>query len=207
MITTKQYKSLDDAYAYFNKKLFGNKLPDCMITLQRHAKAFGFLHPDKFADRETGAPISELALNPDKFADRSDMEILATVAHEMCHIQQIMFGDPPRRGYHDKEFAALMGNIGLQVSSTGEAGGAITGQHMHHYIIDGGKFEITAGAFLLGEKKLLVNSLPEIKEKKERKKTRIKYTCPECGVNMWGKKGANIMCGDCEETLVPEDED
>jgi len=25
----------------------------------------------------------------------------------------------------------------------------------------------------------------------------IKYTCPVCGTNIWGKEGLNITCNDC----------
>ncbi len=27
---------------------------------------------------------------------------------------------------------------------------------------------------------------------------RSKYSCPDCGTNLWGKPGLNIVCGDCE---------
>jgi len=30
---------------------------------------------------------------------------------------------------------------------------------------------------------------------------RAKYSCPKCGVNVWGKPGLNIVCGDCEQGL------
>lgn len=32
--------------------------------------------------------------------------------------------------------------------------------------------------------------------------SKIKYTCPECSLNVWAKLGANIKCGDCDEYLV-----
>jgi predicted RNA-binding Zn-ribbon protein involved in translation (DUF1610 family) len=35
-------------------------------------------------------------------------------------------------------------------------------------------------------------------------KSKIKYTCPECGLNAWAKIGANLMCGDCEEGMIHE---
>lgn len=33
------------------------------------------------------------------------------------------------------------------------------------------------------------------------KKTKIKYTCPDCKTNVWGKESLNIVCGDCEMTM------
>jgi len=204
-ITKKQYTDLDSAYEYFNKHLFEGKLPDCLITLQRHPKALGFHCHEKFTNRETGEKVSEIALNPDTFDDREDIEVLSTLAHEQVHALQYVLGDPPRRGYHDRTFASLMNEIGLQASSTGEPGGKAIGQRMSHYILDGGKFEKVAGAFLLTGKKLQWNSTPVTKESKERKKTREKFNCPTCMQAVWGKKTANIMCGDCEEKMIIEE--
>lgn len=31
---------------------------------------------------------------------------------------------------------------------------------------------------------------------------REKYSCPDCGINAWGKPGLNLMCGDCNVELV-----
>lgn len=206
MITTQEYKTLDDAYTYFNKKLFDNKLSECLITFQRHHNTLGYYHHEKFSSRDGKGKISELALNPDLFEDRTDMEILSTLCHEQCHVLQYMLGDAPRKGYHDKNFAQIMLEVGLQVSSTGEAGGKTTGQKMSHFIMDGGKFEITAGAFLLDGKKLFWNSIQETKDAKERKKTRWKYTCPKCLTNAWAKKDAHIDCGDCHKGMIVEEE-
>lgn len=44
-------------------------------------------------------------------------------------------------------------------------------------------------------------------EKKKRNKTRLKFTCPSCKLNMWGKPGALVVCGECSELLVQEEED
>jgi predicted SprT family Zn-dependent metalloprotease len=36
-------------------------------------------------------------------------------------------------------------------------------------------------------------------ERKQRKNgsNRVKYSCPECNANVWGKAGLNIICGEC----------
>ena len=90
--------------------------------------------------RGQGVTAHELALNPDVFTDRTDEEILSTLAHEMAHVWQQECGIPPRRCYHDKEFASKMKAIGLHPSDTGEPGGKETGQSMTHYIVAGGKY-------------------------------------------------------------------
>lgn len=205
-ITKKQYSDLDDAFQYFNKHLFDNKLPDCLITFQHH-KSFGGYHwNEKFVSRYDNKKISEIALNPDKFEDRSDLDILAILAHEMVHVQQHLIGEPPRKGYHDKGFAILMNEIGLQASATGEPGGKATGQRMSHYILEGGKFEKVANAFLLSGEKFQWNSVVESKETKERKKTREKWTCPKClQEHAWARKTAKIACGVCMVPMVIEE--
>lgn len=206
MITLKQYTDLDKAYEYFNKHLFNNRLPDCLITLNRKTGSRGYYHHQKFEGRDNKSRISEIALNPDCFNDRTDLEILSTLVHEMCHVDQFLLPDPPRRGYHDKEFALIMNEIGLQASSTGEVGGKATGQRMSHYIIDGGKFEKVAGAFLLSGSKFQWNSVLETKESKERKKTREKFTCPTCLQAAWAKKTAKLACGECKVEMIIEEE-
>lgn len=138
--TIEQYTDLGQAYAYFNKMLFDNKLPDCLITLNRKAHSYGYYHHEKFQNRKDKKLMSEISLNPDGFNERDDLDILSTLAHEMVHVQQFYFGNPPRRGYHDREFSSLMFEIGLQTSSTGTPEGKSTGQRMSHYIINGKEF-------------------------------------------------------------------
>ena len=60
-------------------------------------------------------------MNPDTFTGRTDEEILSTLAHEMAHVWQQTHGKPPRRSYHDRQWAAKMKEIGLQPSTTGAA--------------------------------------------------------------------------------------
>ena len=39
--------------------------------------------------------------------------------------------------------------------------------------------------------------------KKHQEKNKIKYTCPSCNMNAWGKPNLNILCGDCSQALLP----
>lgn len=205
MITQKQYKVLDDAFEHFNKNLFEGKLPDVLITLHRHHRYEGYHWFEKFEAREgVKNKVSEIALNPDIFSDKSDKDILDVLVHEMCHQWQFYFGTPSRKGYHNWEWASKMIEIGLQPSSTGEPGGKQTGQSMSDYIINGGKFDIVAGAFLL-KNKIEWNSIREtVKEKKKRNKTREKFCCPQCHQQAWAKKTAKLACGNCMKEMVIE---
>ncbi len=207
MITTDNYKTLDDAYSYFNKKLFDDKLPDCIITFQRQSRTLGYYHHEKFEERDAKNKISEIALNPDHFKEQTDMDILDTLVHEMVHLLQWYFGEPSRKGYHNKEWGTMMKSIGLYPSSTGEPGGKETGQTVSDYVISGGKFEIVCGAFLL-KNSLKWNSLPVVKVLKDevKNKTREKYCCPKCFLNVWGKKNIKIICGECKIKMEIEKE-
>src|ERR1700691_2480214 len=137
-ITQAQYRALQHAYEFFNKELFAGKLPNVLVTLQRHAKAKGYFSPNQFTGRSESSTAHELAMNPDSFTGRTDEEILSTLTHEMAHVWQQAHGTPPRRSYHDRQWAAKMKEIGLQPSTTGEPGGKETGQSVTHYILPGG---------------------------------------------------------------------
>lgn len=200
--TTETYKRLDEAYAYFNKAIFDGKLPDCLITLAYHRSAYGYFRNEPFSPRETKKrgdkprKADEIALNPFTFTSRTDREILSTLVHEQVHLWQHHFGSP-KKTPHDREWASKMEEIGLMPSSTGAEGGKRTGRRVSHYIIKGGTFE---RAWAHCPTKLNWNGLMIERDKKSRKRT--KYCCPTCGANAYGKADLNLICGDCDETMV-----
>jgi predicted SprT family Zn-dependent metalloprotease len=176
-------------------------LPQVLITLQRRSRSYGYLAPERFAGRRKADVVHELALNPDGFAGRSDAEILSTLVHEQAHVWQHTLGTPPRRGYHDREWATLMKQLGLQPSHTGEPGGKETGQRMSHYIVEGGAYarayaQLAATAFILHWQ-----SHAQTEQGKAKRASKTKYTCPDCGLNAWAKPGVALRCGDCETAL------
>lgn len=137
--TLEFYDYLQSTYDFFNQRLFESKLPHVMLTITRNKKTYGFFRPDGFADVD-GTLYHELALNPEYFVASSPLEFYQTVVHEQAHIYQHIYGKPPRRCYHNKEWADLMQSIGLMPSDTGKVGGKRTGQHMMDYPIENGKF-------------------------------------------------------------------
>jgi hypothetical protein len=207
--TQETYKPLNDAYDFFNKELFGSTLPGCLITMQRKGKARGYFCPERFETRtDNQVMIHEIALNPSLFKDRSDAEILSTLVHEMIHLWQEEDGSAPKRGYHNKEWAKKMEEMGLMPSNTGEEGGKKTGHSVSHYIVPGGKFDVLIKKFFAeNDRKVLYQDRPEIKLTGTKKRNKIKYTCPRCGLNMWGKPNANILCGDDNVKLTADGEE
>jgi hypothetical protein len=101
-ITITAYQAFQQAYDFFNRELFAGSLPQVLVTLQRHAKTYGYFSPQRFSGRIDKSAVHELALNPDGFHGRTDALILSTLVHEMCHVWQETHGTPPRRGYHDR---------------------------------------------------------------------------------------------------------
>ena len=137
--TLTMYTFIQNAYDFFNDRLFGKQLPDCMFTFQREKSVMGYFASDRWAG-ENNITVHEIALNPSYFITHRPVELMQTLVHEMCHLWQHEFGTPSQRTYHNKEWADKMESIGLMPSSTGQPGGKRTGQKMSDYPIKNGAF-------------------------------------------------------------------
>lgn len=133
--------------------------------------------------------MPEISINPGYLLKQTPREVASTLVHEMVHHWQREFGNPSRAGYHNREWAAEMKRVGLQPSTTGEPGGAETGQTMIHYAIEDGLF---AHAY---------DQLPQscvlpwrCAQEPNTARNKVKYTCRGCGVNAWGRPGLAIAC-------------
>jgi hypothetical protein len=201
--TKTNYTALEGAYAYFNRELFDGILPDCLITMQRKSRAYGFFAGGRFV-AEDGSVTDEIALNPSYFDTCSTEDVLSTLVHEMVHLKQHHFGKPSRSAYHNKEWAKMMCEIGLIPSHTGEPGGRQTGQRMSDYIEQGGLFDVKCQVLIADG-----YTLPYIERWGEREAiarqqkaaSKTKYTCPGCEANAWAKPGTKLICGDCKATM------
>ena len=169
-----------------------------MIVYDRHAHSAGHFAPDRFSGRVGQFGKHELALNPDGFIGRSDEQITSTLAHEMAHVWQHVHGKPGARGYHNKEWAAKMKAIGLMPSNNGMVGGKETGQRMTHYIVPDAAFATAFARLAATGWKLNLQSAHRAGGKKA-PPSKVKFTCPECGSNMWGKPDSKDICGECNQ--------
>ncbi len=204
------YNSLTAAYDFFNRELFSRALPACLITMQRHKGSLGYFCSKRFAKMGEAEHITdEIALNPATFNTQTVQQILSTLAHEMVHLWQHHCGEPPRGGYHDREWANKMLEIGLIPTATGQIGGKQTGQKMSDMIQENGVFQKTCERFLAENPVILFHDRAGSDTDKQKKKraSKTKYACPDCGVNAWGKPGLNIWCGDCHLQLKAEIKD
>lgn len=194
------------AYRFFNDRLFTGSLPNCLITMQRKKGARGFFHGNRFGSRDQAEIIDEIALNPAMFAARDDRAILSTLVHEMVHLWQHRFGTPSTVGYHNREWAAKMGELGLIASHTGKPGGRHTGRRVTHFVEPGGLFDsaceelLRSGVFVAYVQRG-GDATEAMRAKKAASKSR--YSCAGCGLNAWAKPGVRLACGDCRRPLLP----
>lgn len=218
--TKETYDQLQHAYERLNTSLFGGELPNCLITLQRRRRTYGYFSGARFT-RDDGQAADEIALNPAHFRDRSVEEVLATLAHEMVHLWQHHFGTKGRGRYHNKEWAAKMKAIGLQPTDTGVEGGKETGDKVHHLIISGGRFERAVSRLTGKGYGLTWTENPKIKavsstkaEEAVQSKSgkRVRYDCPhehrdEHGkafvFKAWAKHDAKLICGEHMSAMEP----
>lgn len=211
------FGALNNAYRYYNYMLFNSELPNCILNFSRKSNTHGFFAPKRWGRREnTDFDTHEISLTPTTLY-RSPIEIFSTLVHEMCHLWQWEFGTYSRNGYHNKEWANKMMEIGLMPSSTGKVGGSKTGQRVSHYIIEGGAyakaFKEMPEDFVLPFRTLegammqnLIDGLanpptnPSATKKKKRITTKAssktKYSCA-CGKNVWGKPRLRLRCLEC----------
>jgi hypothetical protein len=206
--TERTYKTLDDAYRFFNERLFGGKLPGCLITMQRSKKAYGYFAGGRFGSGDGKEITDEIALNPSHFRERTTEQSLSTLVHEMAHLQQHHFGKPSRTSYHNKEWAQMMRAVGLIPSDTGAPGGKETGQKVSHYIEPGGRFAHVCAELMKGGFNALYIELwneGDAAKRKKKSASKTRYTCPDCDMNAWAKPGANLVCGDCDVRMEAEE--
>ncbi|MEM8945035.1 MAG: SprT-like domain-containing protein [Planctomycetota bacterium] len=209
--TKEAYGELQHAYDFYNRRLFQSQLPNCLITMQRQRGAYGYFSGNRW--KAARAKTDEIALNPEHF--RVGLrETLSTLVHEMCHLWQHHFGKPGRRGYHNREWAEKMLEVGLHPSSTGQSGGKMTGDRMGDYIIRNDRFDVVTRELLAGGFKITWNDNATRLRKPAGTSgaggsatlvtnTRQKYHCSQCGLNAWAKPNAKLVCGDCQRKLKP----
>ena len=183
--TAVHYREFQSAFDYYNRELFEDGLPHCLIVMTRKPRSHGYLHPDRWMNAETGETLHELSLNPVDFAIRSTEQVLSTLVHEMCHAWQCSLGEKvPRKGYHNREWADRMQEIGLVPSDTAEPGGKQTGQSVSHYINEDGPFaEVTVRLLDFG----WVIPHIDLPMEETKKNARPKYVCPSAASRPGGR--------------------
>jgi hypothetical protein len=225
--TAEQFDAYRGMYAYFNAALFAGELPEVLLNLSRRAGSMGFYSAKRW-EHVDGDLADEISINPDVMKRAGPREVAQTLVHEMCHLWREHQPEPNRRGYHDHVWSKKMEDVGLMPSSTGKPGGRRVGQKMADYPIEGGLFlrayNAMPSAYSLpwrsdgpaGQPRRGRRARPQgaptgeleggEAEAGPRDRSKLKYSCPGCGINMWGKEGLAVACIGCVLRLVPADE-
>lgn len=193
---------MHDAFDFFNRELFAGKLPQVMIAFTKSRSALGTFQGNQWVNRDKGK-TAEILMNPQVFHSATPEDVLSTLVHEMCHLEQHEFGKPPKSAYHNKEWAAMMRAVGLQPSTTGKPGGKPTGPKCSHYIEEGGRYASAVIKFFAEFPKFrLYWAKPMAPAGVGRKRSNWRsYKCPTCSLSVWGKENLSISCDDCGEAL------
>jgi predicted SprT family Zn-dependent metalloprotease len=196
--TSEQFAAYEKMFAFFNAKLFGGTLPTCLLNFSRHSGSYGFFAPERW---EKGREVRhEISLNPATLKSRKPIDVASTLVHEMVHLWQREYGKPSRSGYHNREWAQKMEEVGLVPSTTGDRNGRKMGQHMSHYVAQGGPFKQAFQAMPPECQLPWACEEPQYRAR-GRRKYKEKYTCPGCHTNVWGKPGLAISCDKCKEAF------
>ena len=198
------YTEFQTAYDFFNRELFGNQLPDCLITYQRKAQTKGYFADGRFENTESGKIIDEIAMNPDYFrgAAITPKTVLATLVHEMCHLWQKYYGKPGRNRYHNQQWAEMMLQVGLHPTDDGTLTGKMIGDKVSHLIIADGDFDRVCERLLKKIKIAWVDRWTGMAlGSSSSPKNKTKYVCPVCHLNVWGKPAIEVICGTCHCVL------
>ena len=208
--------ALHKAYNYFNIELFDNQLPKCSLRFSSKKNTKGFFSSNRWIHlRDQSKGIHEISLSHYTLSNLKFA--LSVLVHQMVHLWQWEFGTPSRNGYHNREWAVKLEDIGLIPTDTGKVGGKKTGQFILHYINEGGKYDIAYCSIprmiLSPFNKLVLNqksnlSLSHMPDKHNHNlrenhsinasgKKKTKYCCPLCKSNVWGKPSLKIICGSC----------
>jgi predicted RNA-binding Zn-ribbon protein involved in translation (DUF1610 family) len=206
------YEGLDRAYQFFNSELFDGILPPCLITMQRSRKAYGYFSSNRFANIDNLDQVAhEIALNPAYFLKETQTRVLSTLVHEMVHLWQFHFGKAGRGRYHNLQWARKMESVGLMASATGLPGGKKTGDRVSHYILDDGPYARVCASYLANEETLLFQDRAytaqaadedaAIRERLQKAASKTRFSCPACGQNAWARRGAQLICAECDERM------
>lgn len=203
-ITAATYTCLDEAFKFFNERLFESRLPEVMILLQRKRGCHGYFWAEQFSHREGTETTHEIALHPDSLS-RSLKEVLSTLVHEMTHLEQQEFGKPGKGGYHNKEWGTLMLNVGLTPVSLDKPG-TMVGKKVTHSIDEGGLFDVACDEFLKTGAALDWHTKPALPKAKKTDVSKVPHICEceDCDQKVWGKLGIRVYCVDHDERMVPD---
>lgn len=232
--STELYEKIQKVIDEIDKRFFSGakkeKIPQLVFAINNKCRTcvVAYVQPDALYDKKTDTKLQYMGINPD-YLDRSLGEILSTVCHELCHVYEHAYIHIPRGGYHDKQWADMMKECGLEPVYNNSSKTSVS-----HKIIKDGIFEKFVADFTekYGEDYFNIVSYSTEVMKRTRKelgiedddeddspkpdnadkpikkynRNKIKYVCSGCGMKVWGKSGLSIHCNECDEDLEEEEQ-
>ena len=220
--TVDQAQSLRVMFEHFNGALFEGALPAERVLVcwtRAHQVIFGHLAPRRWAD-ELGQPLYELAINANVMQAATLERLCGCMVHEMEHLRMSEAGTAGRPGYHKAEFCDRMRAFGI-VSVDARTGQDVPAGSGCASVAN--RIEPGDTPFRRAFEELPMAAIPPYESEPEQEEkpegggngegaagkpepdaerpkpprkpgTRAKYTCPGCGLNVWAKGGALLLC-------------
>lgn len=232
--STELYAKIQTVIDELDANFFSGKgkqpIPELVFAINNQCRVCvtAFVSPDALYDKKNDKKLQYMGINP-RHLNRDVGEILATICHELCHIYENAYIHIPRGGYHDRQWAELMNDCGLNPVFLNKSKTAVSTK-----IVEGGKFAEYIEIFkdfhgedyfniveysplvehntrvALGiEDGDIVSDTPKAdnadKPIKKYNRNKVKYTCPDCQSKVWGKAGLHIECVDCACSFEEEE--
>ena len=207
---------LQRMFKLLNKIYFSNELERPVITIltDNTSGAYGWISVNKvWSSKGGGTWFREINLCAE-YLNRPPELVITTLQHEMCHLLNIQRGiqDTSRGGtYHNQKFKEVAESRGLLVVKDLKYGYCITKPSDEFIRLV--KTKCRAGCFKLERQKTYKDGTPKVtttgsdgKEKtiSRTKQATRKYICPGSGCKtiVRATKEVNIICGDCNLTMI-----
>ncbi|MBW4590117.1 hypothetical protein G7B40_039885 [Aetokthonos hydrillicola Thurmond2011] len=173
--------SYEQAFEYFNEKLFENRLPPCILNLNAKGRSWGYFKKDIWKG-EKDTPHHEICLNPWLLSQEGDL-IFQMLVRCMVHLWEHTHGEPSKiTRYCSVEFTQKMQEIGLPCEEA-------CGLNLKHKVDENGKYAAVRPVAIRD-----FFPLQSQVELEKPRKTRIKYECPMCGFSAMASSRGKLFC-------------
>lgn len=203
--------ALEELYRIFgilNRDKFDGSLTEPVITIQKtRGRTLGHftlskVWVDKNDVESEEKSCYEINIDPRWFNSRTPAEIAETLLHEMCHYHN-KFNDIKdcSGNVHNKKFKSSAERVGLVVEKGKSVGYGYTSlsDELKAYVENVVKPDDKAFEYFRAAPVKVGGT------GRTRKKTQFKYTCPNCGQEVKGKRDVTIKCGHCDVVMEMED--
>lgn len=204
--------ALEELYRIFgilNLHKFNGELSEPVITIQKtRDSTLGHFTldrtwRDKNNEEDEEASYYEINIDPRWFNSRTPADVAETLLYEMCHYYNKMNGIKDcSQNIHNKKFKASAEKVGLIVEKGKSVGWGYTSMSDELRTFMEEIVKPNEEAFEYFRTAPIKAGAGGVK-----KKNLFKYTCPECGQEVKGKRDITIKCGFCDVVMDMEDVD